>query len=65
MSVLASRSAAPEWQARSLGWHRFELVVVFPLEGLIRSVASPMQITGTPMESSVFHGDGRYGSRYR
>jgi hypothetical protein len=25
----------------------------------------PIQITGIPMESSVFHGDGRYESRYR
>jgi hypothetical protein len=29
------------------------------------STAVSIPITGLPMESSVFHGGGRYGNRYR
>ena len=29
-------NAAPEWQARRLGWRCRELVVACPLEGLVR-----------------------------
>jgi len=37
-------NAAPEWQAGSLGRRSKELMVVCPLEGLVRSVA-PRQTT--------------------
>jgi hypothetical protein len=38
-------NAAPEWQAGSIGWRSRELVVACPLEGLVRSVASPQETT--------------------
>jgi hypothetical protein len=47
-------NAAPEWQARSLGWRSKELMVACPLEGLVRRVSfhytvSSFCITGQTM----------------
>jgi hypothetical protein len=33
---LRASNAALEWQARSMGWRSWLLVVAFPLEGLVR-----------------------------
>ena len=38
-------NAAPEWQARSIGWRSKKLAVACPLEGLVRSVASSQEMT--------------------
>jgi hypothetical protein len=36
---LSPPNAAPEWQARNLGWQSREGMVACPLEGLVRRVA--------------------------
>ena len=38
-------NAALEWQVRSLGWRSRVIVAAWPLEGLVRSVASTQETT--------------------
>ncbi len=40
-------NAAPEWQAKSLGWRSSELVVACPLEGLVGLAVS--LVSNSPM----------------
>ena len=39
-ALRSAANAAPEWQARGLGWRSRALVEACPLKGLVRSVAS-------------------------